>query len=308
MVDNASTDGSVEFVRKHFPHVRIIQNERNLGFAEGNNVAMRVVLREGKSEYIMILNPDTVMEPDCIERLVEAAERHPQIGAFAPKIRVWGKPHKLSSAGGDCLLRSGDNLSRAFYFDDEGRFDQEEEIFGPSGAAALYRVSMLREIGLYDPKLFAYYEDVDLNFRIQKSGWGALYVPQAVVYHHHSGSLNDFNPYKTYLLNRNKYLVILKNYPLSLLWHYKWPLLRSFAAFTRYCFRNRLRRTWLKIIVAVLVRLPAVMAARWRLRHLTRSEQKERLMRFIEEQERLMAQEAPKRFAEYLEDLRSRNL
>jgi GT2 family glycosyltransferase len=307
LTDNASTDGSVEFINKNFPVVRIIQNRTNLGFAEGNNVAMRLILKEKKSKYILILNPDTTIEQDFIKNLVESAERNSSIGAFAPKMLVMNRKNKISSAGGDCVFRCGDNLSRRFYFENTESC-REEVVFGPSGAAAFYRVEMLKEIGLYDKFLFTYYEDVDMNFRIQKSGWGAMYVPNAVIYHFHSGSLNDFNPYKTYLLNRNKYLVILKNYPFSLMALYRKDLTRSFAAFAKYCFQNELKTKWIGIILFVSGSIPIVITKRIKLRRITKVNDKDIIMRFIEDHEQLMTPERRQMsFNEYLQDLRERS-
>ncbi len=306
LVDNASIDGSVDYIVKNFPKVRIIRNKVNLGFAEGNNVAMRLVLNENKSKYILILNPDTIIEPEFIEKMANAAERNSSIGAFAPKMLVMNKKNKISSAGGDCIFRCGDNLSRMFYFEDNEP-QKEQLVFGPSGAAAFYRIEMLNEIGLYDNFLFTYYEDVDLNFRIQKSGWGALYVPDAIMYHYHSGSLNDFNPYKTYLLNRNKYLVILKNYPFYLMILYWKDLMKSFTAFILYCYKNKLNIVLIKIILFILLSIPVILLKRNKLRKITRVNDKHIIKKFIEDHEELMTKDRrQKSFNEYLQDLRDR--
>jgi len=308
LADNASLDDSVEFMMKNYPFVRIIQNKKNLGFAEGNNVAMRLVLKENKSKYILILNPDTILEPEFLENMVNAADRNSSIGAFAPKMLVMNRKDRISSAGGDCVFRCGDNLSRMFYFDDN-ESHKEEFVFGPSGAAALYRVDMLREIGLYDKFLFTYYEDVDLNFRIQKSGWRAMYVPDAVMYHYHSGSLNEFNPYKVYLLNRNKYLVILKNYPIKLMIRYWKDLGGSFVAFAKHCYGNHLKSSWMRIILFVLARIPVILAKRIALRKITEAGSEKIIAQFIEEHEQLMSHERRQNsFNEYMQDLKDREL
>ncbi len=307
--DNGSSDGSVEFVKESFPNVRIIRNNRNLGFAEGNNRAMRQIVNENRSSFILILNPDTVVTPDFVEHLVEAAKENENIGAFAPKMLVMNKHNKISSAGGDCLLKCGDNISRKFYVDDEDGLDETEIVFGPSGAAAFYRVEMLKEIGLYDKFLFTYYEDVDLNFRIQKSGWGALYVPKAIVYHYHSASLNDFNKRKIYLLNRNKYIVILKNYPFKLIHCYYRDILRSYFAFATYCFKNSFRTLWIRIMLFVFLSIPIIAIKRFQLRKITDVDDYEILKIFIENHEKLMSSEKwVKSFNEYLKDLKGRDI
>ncbi|HET7377632.1 MAG TPA: glycosyltransferase, partial [Anaerolineae bacterium] len=103
---------------------------------------------------------------------------------------------------------------------DSAAVDESVEVFGPSAAAALYRRSMLDQIGLFDETLFAYYEDVDLAWRAQWAGWRCLYVPTARVEHVHSATSGQGSPFKNFLLGRNKWLVILKNYPFSRLWWY----------------------------------------------------------------------------------------
>ena len=308
LADNASSDDSIDFIMKNYPFVRIIQNKKNLGFAEGNNVAMRLVLKENKSKYILILNPDTTLEPEFLENMINAAERNSSIGAFAPKMLVMNRKDRISSAGGDCVFRCGDNLSRMFYFDDT-ESHKEELVFGPSGAAALYRADMIREIGLYDKFLFTYYEDVDMNFRIQKSGWKAMYVPDAIMYHYHSGSLNEFNPYKVYLLNRNKYLVILKNYPIKLMLLYWKDIGGSFAAFARHCFVNNLKYPLMKIVLFVLTRTPVILAKRIGLRKIAKAGYENVITQFIEDHEQLMSpKRRQKSFNEYMQDLKDREL
>ena len=133
--DNGSHDGSVGYIRENFPTVKIVENGTNLGFAEGNNVAMR----KAQGKYIFTLNPDTDIDSECIQPLVNALEADGHIGSASPKMYIMDRPKLLNSAGGDMLLMSGDNIARGFYLQDEGQFEEVEEIFGPSAGAGFYR-------------------------------------------------------------------------------------------------------------------------------------------------------------------------
>lgn len=316
--DNNSNDGSVEFVKKNYKFVKIIENGKNYGFAEGNNIAMRQAVKKNDTDYIFILNPDTVMDKYCLKFLAESIENNDdfKVGCYVPKLKVLGKENKISAAGGDCILRCGDNLSRAFYYDDDGSYDEERLVFGPSGAAAVYSLDMIKKIGFYDKHLFTYYEDVDYNIRMQRMTWKAKYVPKSLVYHFHSGTLDDFNPFKTYLLNRNKLYVILKNYPAILFKKYFKDIIRSFGAFTLYCFRNNYKFIWLKIIFFQIYSLPIILYRRLEMNFQLKKKEKkdvlesiDRIYYYIEEHEELMSSE--KRLLavqEYLNDIKNRDI
>lgn len=265
LADNASTDGSPAFIAEHYPSVRIIVNEGNLGFAEGNNRALRLA----RGRYVVTLNPDTDVHPDWIRRMVEVAERDETVGMISPKMYIMDAGRRLNSAGGDMVMRSGDNLARAFYLDDDGRFDQIEETFGPSAGAGLYRRTMLEDIGLFDRGLFTYYEDVDLNMRAQLRGWRCLYVPQATVQHYQSGTLDDHNPFKTFLLQRNKWYVVAKTFPLRLMWHCRRDLASSYVNAMRHI-RSQPNGWALvrRIHLSLLKKIPRILALRayWMIR------------------------------------------
>ena len=215
LTDNASSDGSAEYVRQNFPSIKVIQNERNLGFAEGNNVAMK----QAKGKYVVTLNPDTKVDKTWIEELVKVAENDKRIGSCAPKILFSNNPKRIDSVG-ELILRTGDAMGKGFYSMDYGQYDEQEEIFGVTAGAGFYRKRMLDEIGLFDKDLFTWYEDVDLMWRMRLAGWICIYVPSAIVYHHHSGTVDDLNPMKIYYLHRNRLYVIFKNYSLRLLKNY----------------------------------------------------------------------------------------
>lgn len=208
LVDNGSSDGSVEFVAAEFPEVKIICNGRNMGFAAGNNVAIRVA----RGDYVVTLNNDTRAEPDWLEELVKVVESDPKIGMCASKMLFYYHTGILNSTG-ISLDIAGIAWDRRGGERDDGLERTPIEVFGPCAGAALYRREMLDEIGLFDEDFFAYHEDVDLAWRARSRGWRCMYNPRAVVYHVHSGTGMEGSAFKNRLLGRNKIWTIVKNYP-----------------------------------------------------------------------------------------------
>ena len=212
LVDNGSTDGSVDYVKANFPAVRLIQLPQNQGFASGNNVGIRA----STADYIAVLNNDTKVDPNWLTVLVETAESRPNVGMCAAKLLFWDRPEIINSAG-ICLDRTGIAWDRLGGQPDSEPHTNPVPVFGASGGAALYRRTMLRQIGLFDEDFFAYLEDVDLAWRARLAGWNCLYVPTAVIYHHHSATAIEGSPFKNRLLGRNKIWTMFKNYPWQLL-------------------------------------------------------------------------------------------
>lgn len=259
LIDNDSTDESVPFTRRRYPEVRILPLNKNYGFAEGNNRGLRLVLAERQSKYVFILNPDTKLRQNTVEKLVLAAENHPAIGSFTPKILMMEVPNRIQSAGGDCITRGGDNIASSFFYSTTVAGTNETKlVFGSSGAASFFRTDMLREVGLYDSKLFTYYEDVDLNFKIQFSNWRCLYVPSSVLYHYQGGTLDDFSKYKSYLLNSNKYIVLMQNLPINILWNLKIDIFMSFIHLCIHFIRTKQISLVLSIIYRVIICIPHI--------------------------------------------------
>jgi GT2 family glycosyltransferase len=208
LVDNGSNDGSVDLVVERFPEVRIIKNGENLGFAAGNNVAIRVA----QGDYIVTLNNDTRAEPDWLEELIKVVETDPKIGMCASKMLFYYHTGVLNSTG-ISLDIAGIAWDRRGGERDEGCEGEPVEIFGPCAGAALYRREMLDEVGLFDEDFFAYHEDVDLAWRARSRGWRCMYNPRAIVYHVHSGTGMEGSAFKNRLLGRNKIWTMVKNYP-----------------------------------------------------------------------------------------------
>ncbi|MEE9614012.1 MAG: glycosyltransferase family 2 protein [Thermodesulfobacteriota bacterium] len=225
LVDNGSTDGSVDFVRERFSRTVVLENTENLGFAAGNN--MGISLAKGK--YVLVLNNDTKLSNGFLEKLALAAETsESNVGMWAPKILSLESPDVIDSVGGLVLYPDGIARGRGRLEKDLGQFDGLTEIFFPSACAALYKKEMLDDIGLFDEEFFAYCEDTDLGLRARLAGWKALSVPDAVLYHYYSGTGGRYTPLKAYLVERNRLWVALKNFPSSYL------LLTPFYTLWRY--------------------------------------------------------------------------
>ena len=210
VVDNASVDGSTEWLAVHFPSTRVICSPRNLGFAAGNNLGIRAA----RGEFIATLNNDTELEPDYLARLL-APMADPAIGACAALMLEFNRRDRIDSAG-IRLDRAGFAWNRYAGRPVDG-LGTERQVWGACAGAALYRMQLLDEIGLFDEDYFAFYEDVDLAWRAQRAGWACALAADARVYHIHGGSFRHGSAQKLYLLARNRWWTLLKNEPLPAL-------------------------------------------------------------------------------------------
>jgi GT2 family glycosyltransferase len=209
VVDNASTDGSPELVRDRFGSaVTLLQQDSNLGYSGGLNVGLRVA----RGRYLLALNSDTEVAPECLGLLVEAADRWPNAGSFAPKILSFDDRGVIDNVG-HLLYADGMTRGRGRLESDHGQFDREEEVVVASGCAVLLRRAMLADIGLFDDDLFAYCDDTDLGLRARLAGWRCRTVPAAVVYHKYSAASAAYSPLKAFLVERNRCWVAVKCLP-----------------------------------------------------------------------------------------------
>ncbi|MDL1967053.1 MAG: glycosyltransferase family 2 protein [Deltaproteobacteria bacterium] len=210
-VDNGSEDGSVDFVSRNYPEVKIIALSKNVGFSSANNIALEMV----QTEYIALLNNDAVPHPLWLKTLVKAIETYPEAGCAASKILFYDNP-KIIDRAGDSYTRAGAGLLRG-RGTSATNYDRQEWIFGACAGAALYRTRMLRDIGLFDEDFFLLYEDVDLSFRAQLQGYKCIYVPDAVVYHKASGTIGYDSAISVYYSHRNLEWVYIQNMPAGLI-------------------------------------------------------------------------------------------
>lgn len=216
VVDNGSTDGSLEFLEDYARHapfaVRILKNEANRGFCAANNQAIAAA----RSPFVALLNNDAEASPGWLAALREAFGQ-PDVGMAASKIVVWEDPRVIDKAG-HLIWLDGQNRGRGTGEFDEGQYDRTEEVLWPDGCACMYRRRMIDEIGGFDEDLFAYGDDAELGLRARIAGWRCLYMPRAVVRHHRGSTLGLRSPERLFLIERNRVLLAVKLFPGSLLW------------------------------------------------------------------------------------------
>ncbi len=213
VVDNGSKDGSIELLAHSYSSVKVVRFEHNTGFS----VAVNAGIRAARGEFIALLNNDTIVEPLWLEELVKTIAQNPEAGSCGCKMLAYDDK-KLLDGAGDGYRRGGLPGRIGHRERDLGQFDQPRMILGACGGAALYRRSMLRDIGLFDEDYFAYLEDVDLGLRAQNAGYKCVYVPSAIIYHLGCGTTGSgYHPLVVRLSSQNNLNTIIKNIPGPLL-------------------------------------------------------------------------------------------
>lgn len=213
VVDNGSTDGSQELLKEGYPEVVLIELDENTGFTGGVNIGIEYAMQE-KAEYVLLFNNDAEAHRDWAKYLIEAADEHREAGIITGKLMRSDKKHIDST--GDFYTVWGLPFPRGRNELDQGQYDRAEYVFGASGGASLYRISALREFGLFDQDYFAYFEDVDISFRAQLRGWRVWYEPRAKAYHHIGGTSSKLGDFARYHSTKNFLLVYARNMPLKL--------------------------------------------------------------------------------------------
>jgi len=187
VVDNASSDGTRTILRRQEPSRRVLYNETNVGFAAAQNQAMGAA----RGEWLLCVNPDVLMAGDFLLRMTEAGAAHPGAGALCGKLLRWsfedGRQTQTIDSTGIYFTRNMRHLDRGAEEMDIGQYDRAQWVFGATGAAAMYRRSLVEAVSVegqfFDEYFFAYREDADLAWRAQLMGWKCLYVPSAVAWH-----------------------------------------------------------------------------------------------------------------------------
>ena len=201
--------------------VRVISNDRNVGFGAAFNQAFR----ESKAPFLAILNDDATAHPEWLESLLRAVEARPDVGMCASQVVLAGED-RIDSAG---MLLCGDGSSKQRgHLESPGNYPRKQEVLLPSGSAAFYRREMLDEIGVFDESFFLYCEDTDLGLRARWAAWECLYVPDARVEHRYSHSAGKASALKAYYVERNRLFLAVKNLPFMDL------LLAPFYTIARY--------------------------------------------------------------------------
>lgn len=266
LVDNGSTDGSQAYLRAEFPEVRLIELGRNFGFTGACNAGFAAAT----SPILILLNNDTETDPRWLENILDAFDRHPEVGSIASRMMLFDRRDHFHTAG-DFVRLDGTPGNRGVWQKDEGQYDNEEYVFSACGGAAAYRREVLEQVGYLDDAYFFSCEDVDLGWRINLAGWRVLYLPAAIVYHKLKATGGSVTG--SYYDGRNFLYLIAKNMPTSLLRRHWRSVVRGQWRITREALRHwrgEAARARLRGQLAGLLRLPFLWRKRQQVQQLRR--------------------------------------
>jgi hypothetical protein len=208
VVDNASEKESPQIIKEKYPRIILIESILNYGFAGGNNLG----IMRAQGEYILLLNNDTVVEPNFLEPLVQKFQSDPNIGAISPKIRYFYKKDTFQYAGyteiNNWTIRNktiGENDK------DIGQFDEDKETAYTHGAAMMVPMEVIKEVGMMSYEFFLYYEEADWCLRIREIGYKIMFVHNSIIYHKVSVTTGKNSPLKTHYLTRNRLVFMRRN-------------------------------------------------------------------------------------------------
>ncbi|MEM7130823.1 MAG: glycosyltransferase family 2 protein [Chloroflexota bacterium] len=232
VVDNGSTDGSREIIAERYPHVELLALDKNLGYAEGNNVGIRHALK-AEPKYLFVLNNDTFVDPPMLTKLVEVLESDGQIGMAGPKMYCTDPEDALFAAGSTILWSCGDLWHHGMFVpesDFEANIVDNKPVDFIVGCGLLVRSSLIEQIGTLDAAYYLNYEDVEWGERTRRHGFSVMYVPEAIMWHKVSATLGQASAANTYYMTRNSLRFFARNGPVHMRWL---PLLRILFRTTR---------------------------------------------------------------------------
>lgn len=208
VLDNGSTDGSVEAIRRAHPEAELIALEQNLGYAGNNNTGIQAAAAQG-ADWVFVMNEDIVLAEDAVRILVAEAESDPAVGMVGPLVYHFDQPRVIQSAGG-WMSRGWQSRHFGQNEPDEGQFSQPREVDWISGCAILVRRALIKQVGMLDARFFYYWEETEWCLRAKQAGWKVLFVPAAKIWH--KGVQVDYapSPNVTYYWTRNWFLMLRK--------------------------------------------------------------------------------------------------
>lgn len=259
VVDNGSVDNSIDLIEANYPEVTLLKNPKNLGFAGGVNTGIRYAL-ENKADAVALFNNDAVADKNWLKNLVHAMG---ETNAGIVTCKLMRSDKKYFDSTGDFYSVYGIGFPRGRNQEDSGQYDQAENVFGASGGASLYSAKMLKKIGLFDERFFAYFEDVDISFRAQLAGWKVFYEPSSIAYHHLSATSSKLGNFSRYHSIKNFLIIYVKNMPARLYWKYLPKYVYQFLRTTVRSVINFQLHIWLKALVVFLVYLPSILKDRF---------------------------------------------
>ena len=237
VLDNASSDGSVEAIRTGYPDVQVIELDENLGYAGNNNAGIQAAMAQG-ADWVLVLNEDTILAPDCLGKMVAAGESNPRAGVVGPMVYHHSNPTVIQSAGGRMGLdwqawHLGQNEP------DRGQFSEPRLVEWVSGCAIMVRRPVIEQAGMLDERFFYYYEETEWCLRARQKGWLILHVPQARLWH--KGVQINYlpGPNVTYYGTRNRFLMLSKHQAPARAWAIAW--LQTIRTLTSWSVRPKWR-------------------------------------------------------------------
>jgi len=231
VLDNHSTDGSIEAVRAEYPHVELIELVENAGYAGNNNVGIAAALQRG-ADWVFVLNEDTILDPNCIRHMLDVAQSDPSIGVVGPMVYHHDKPTVIQSAGG-LLGANWESIHRGMDETERGQFSKPEGVEWISGCGILVRGDAIKQAGMLDARYFYFWEETEWCIRLGRAGWKVVHVPDAQMWH--KGVTTDFQPKPsvTYYASRNRLLTLAKHRaPLRAHMHAWFHFLRTLASWS----------------------------------------------------------------------------
>jgi GT2 family glycosyltransferase len=215
IADNASTDNSIQFLKTHFPSLRIIQNSENGGFSKGYNDALQQI----DAEYYCLLNSDVEVTENWVEPIIALLDNQPEVAIVQPKLLSFSNKQQFEYAGacGGFIDHLGYPFCRGRFFEylenDNGQYDDAVEVFWATGAALFVRSSVFHKVNGLDEDFFAHMEEIDFCWRVKSLEYKIMVEPKSVIYHVGGGTLPKNSAKKTYLNFRNNLFLLLKNLP-----------------------------------------------------------------------------------------------
>jgi GT2 family glycosyltransferase len=218
VVDNGSSDNSAAAIRADYPHLTLIETGENLGYVGGNNVGLQQAQSMGAT-YALLLNNDTEVSPDFLTLLVETAERELLAAIVGPTIYYFDRPEVIWSAGGVIDWRQGQTSMLGLDEVERGQFGQlPRPVDFVTGCALLIKMSVVAQVGLLDPRFFAYYEETEWCVRVSRAGFKILHVPLAKIWHKISPIAREASPQVHYYMSRNRLLFLQLSRAVTVAW------------------------------------------------------------------------------------------
>ncbi len=210
VVDNNSEDDSVLEIRKQYSEIKIIENEKNFGFAGGNNVGIKYAMENG-ADYVLLINNDTTVEKDFLREIVKAGELNKESGLLGPKTNYHSEPNRIWFAGGKVSWMKNKGTHLGLDEIDEGQHNKIKQVDYLTGCCLLIKREVIEKIGALAEDYFLYYEDTDFSLRAKNAGYKCTYIPEAKIYHKVSRSTKPGSSSYIYYHTRNGLVMTKRN-------------------------------------------------------------------------------------------------